>query len=770
MLFRSGGGDDSVNGAAGINWIYGEDGNDVLTASTTGVLEGGAGNDILTIASGTVSGGGGQDRFVIAPASAVLGSNPWRVTITDFATGANGDILDLTSILPSLTGLRGSDPFGTHLWIEAVQGGTTLVTVDRDAAGNQYGKETLVILNGAFANDLVAANLAGGMVPTRDQNRADSSLTGTAAAETLAGGWGNDTITGAGGNDYISDTAGDNSLSGGDGDDSLFGGLGRDTLLGGAGNDWLSGGVSANSGLDQLYGGDGHDRLEGNGTLDGGEGDDRLDGGGLLLGGNGNDTLNSVGLHTVRGGAGNDTLTGGGGAQFFGDEGDDIITAGGATVDGGDGNDALQVSSGQMTGGTGADRFVLNGVTRPYSGSWQYYGVDTTVITDFSAAQGDKIDLDLIIRAIAGFEGGNPFGRYLRLQQDGADTLITLDPDAGGLSWNNAGRGVLARLQNVQASSLTSNDFVQGYDLSILALYEPRIVTGGDGSDILRGGLGEDSLSGGRGGDLLIGGGGNDTLRGGDGIDAAYFTAPPGNAFIISYSRETDGSGNAYFRVQDHRITGEGTDMLYGVEIGIFDDYILPLIAPQRWTPNQPYEHSQFDNPAYLSMYPDVAAAVASGAFKDGEEHFLAHGQREGRLSPALEGGTLVLFDSNFYRQTNPDVDLAIRNGWFSDAWTHYKQFGAREGRDPNTLFDADWYLAKNPDVAAAVAAGHTDALTHFAYYGWKEDRDPSRWFDLSAYKDAYPDVAAVQGLNPLLHYLAYGYHEGRVITFTELG
>ncbi|MFV3127867.1 type I secretion C-terminal target domain-containing protein [Niveispirillum sp. KHB5.9] len=761
---RGGAGNDTVNSATGTNWIYGEDGNDVLTVA------GGTG-------SNPVSGGSGQDRFVIIPNATGSGSSPWQVTISDFTAGANGDIMDLTAILPTLIGLRGSDPFGTHLWVEPVPGGGTLITMDRDAAGLQYrdfydefyGRETLVVLNGVFANDLVAANFAGGMVPTREVNRADGTQTGTAASETLAGGWGNDTINGAGGNDYITDGVGNNSLSGGDGNDTISAGTGSDTLLGGAGDDWLFGGSSINNGLDQLSGGDGNDRLEGNGTLDGGEGDDTLNGGGLLLGGNGNDTLNSVGQSTVRGGAGNDTITGGGGGQFFGEAGDDIITAGGASVDGGDGNDVLQVSSGQMTGGGGADRFVLDGVTRPYSGSLQYYGVATTTITDFSAAQGDKIDLDRIIHTIYGFEGGNPFGRYLRLEQDGADTLITLDPDAGGLSWNNADRGLLARLKNVQASSLTSNDFVQGYDLSILAQYQPQTVNGGDGNDIVRGGLGEDSLIGGKGADLLIGGDGNDILQGGDGIDAAYFTAPPGNAFVISYSQGTDASGNVTFRVWDHRIAGEGIDMLHGVEIGIFDDIILPLIAPTGRSAVRPYDHAQFDDAAYLAMNPDVANAVANGIFKNGEAHFLAFGQREQRASPALANGTLVLFDSKYYLLANPDVARAVRDGVITDAWTHYKQWGAREGRDPNILFDTDWYLASNPDVAAAVAAGHTDALTHFAQYGWKEGRDPSRWFDISAYQQNH-GATIPQGMNPLLHYLNDGYPLNLPLTWTEMG
>lgn len=72
-------------------------------------------------------------------------------------------------------------------------------------------------------------------------------------------------------------------------------------------------------------------------------------------------------------------------------------------------------------------------------------------------------------------------------------------------------------------------------------------------------------------------------------------------------------------------------------------------------------------------------------------------------------------------------------------------------------LFDAHFYLAGNPDVAAA----GVDPLRHYAAFGWKEGRDPSPQFSTNGYLAAYPDVAKV-GVNPLLHYIRYGRAEGR--------
>jgi hypothetical protein len=43
----------------------------------------------------------------------------------------------------------------------------------------------------------------------------------------------------------------------------------------------------------------------------------------------------------------------------------------------------------------------------------------------------------------------------------------------------------------------------------------------------------------------------------------------------------------------------------------------------------------------------------------------------------------------------------------------------------------------------------------------WKEGRDPSPGFDTTSYLDDNPDLKAA-GIDPLLHYLAAGRHEGR--------
>lgn len=176
-----------------------------------------------------------------------------------------------------------------------------------------------------------------------------------------------DVIHAGSGDDKVYAGGGEDTIFGGTGDDRLYGEAGDDRMDGGSGNDLIEGG----SGFDNLFGGSGRDYLTG-GTeddfLSGGSGDDVLIGGGhsdRLVGGTGNDELYGDQVwSTYREGASGDVLIGG---------------AGNDTLNGGDGGDIL-------TGGIGADTFSYKGLVE--------LGVagDRDTITDFSRAEGDKID------------------------------------------------------------------------------------------------------------------------------------------------------------------------------------------------------------------------------------------------------------------------------------------------------------------------------------------------------------------------------------------
>ena len=66
-----------------------------------------------------------------------------------------------------------------------------------------------------------------------------------------------------------------------------------------------------------------------------------------------------------------------------------------------------------------------------------------------------------------------------------------------------------------------------------------------------------------------------------------------------------------------------------------------------------------------------------------------------------------------------------------------------------SSLFDADWYLARYPDVALAGA----DPATHYCRNGAREHRDPGPKFSTRRYLAEHPEIDVAQ-INPLVHYL----------------
>jgi glycosyltransferase involved in cell wall biosynthesis len=66
--------------------------------------------------------------------------------------------------------------------------------------------------------------------------------------------------------------------------------------------------------------------------------------------------------------------------------------------------------------------------------------------------------------------------------------------------------------------------------------------------------------------------------------------------------------------------------------------------------------------------------------------------------------------------------------------------------------FDAAFYLARYPDVAA----NGGDPLDHYMAFGWREGRDPSADFSTRVYLEMVPDLEA-NGINPLVHWLTAG-------------
>ena len=58
---------------------------------------------------------------------------------------------------------------------------------------------------------------------------------------------------------------------------------------------------------------------------------------------------------------------------------------------------------------------------------------------------------------------------------------------------------------------------------------------------------------------------------------------------------------------------------------------------------------------------------------------------------------------------------------------------------DYSAVFDADYYLKNNPDVAKWANNDKDKALQHFINYGMAEGRRGSEAFDAQSYYNEYP-------------------------------
>ncbi|WP_156104123.1 VCBS domain-containing protein, partial [Shewanella mangrovi] len=183
------------------------------------------------------------------------------------------------------------------------------------------------------------------------------------------------------------------TLFGGSQDDIIYAREGNDTINGGSGNDE----IHAGSGDDTVYGGDGDDTIYGE------------DGNDTIYAGNGNDTIyGGSGADTIDGGDGDDTIYGGDGNDtLIGGIGNDLLI-------GGAGNDLL-------TGGAGIDTFI-----------WQAGDTGTDIIADFSASDGDKLDISELL---SGWDSTTTtLDSYLSFSVDQVDGTVTIsiDTDANG--------------------------------------------------------------------------------------------------------------------------------------------------------------------------------------------------------------------------------------------------------------------------------------------------------------------------------------------------
>lgn len=451
-----GDGDDRIEDGRGSDTIYAGAGNDHVFisrsdngATETLYIDAGTGNDTVTYqnysaGSATILLGAGDDRLNVWTVQSdglnvALGAGSDTVylaqalslngllSITDFAVGTGGDMLDLTDYYSAnLLGWDGSaNPFGSAGYLRLVQSGNaTLLQMDSDGIGGTAHDFTTLIRFGRVTPDQFTAYNLGGF------NRDGSAVAGL-------------TITGTDGPDTLTGTAGADTIAGGDGADTLDGGAGNDVIDGGAGNDTIQGGT----GNDVISGGDGDDSIAdigGSDTIDAGRGDDRI-----FISRGDNATTEHV---VIDAGEGNETVT----YQNY--------RSGSLVADLGSGDDnitlwTVQDGGARLTLGAGRDTITLSSLIDIHQ-----YG--TLQVTDFeTGTSGDRLDLqEYINRALTGWNGSaNPFGPagYLRLIQLEGTTLLQIDKD--GAAGTAHGFQNLASFEGAAASAFVADNFLPGF-------------------------------------------------------------------------------------------------------------------------------------------------------------------------------------------------------------------------------------------------------------------------------------------------------------------
>ena len=574
-------------------WLVGGLGADVLVGGGgDDYLKGGAGADIL-------SGGAGDDHFADVSADDAVDSLTGGIgrdiyyylpvrddgvtvvadVITDFAAGADGDIIRLSSSNPN--------PFEGGGILLAQLGSDTLV-IRRSAAGPD---QVLVRLLNVDATALTPANFDGlpiaidNSISINDDD-ADHILNGSTLDDRIYGNGGADTISGFNGNDRLAGGADNDVIDGGLGNDLIAGQDGNDRIIGGAGSDVISGG----SGDDIIIGyGDGSQPTDVD-VFEGGTGDDKLYGGAgtdiyRFARGDGRDTIIDLGgtdrIEFATGISAADISVGQIGRDIelrIANDGGRIRVTGAlngtATIEtivfaDGSAWDWSEVLSRSTITSAGDDT-----ITLPVA-----FGRDLIVNGDFSQFLPADVlgytGTSVRLRSVAGWTEANrrdfeyqtdsegywldmeefyahmdihqalnglTAGQQLALQfdykrPDGAPTsglsvfwngvsLTAMTVDNG--EWQTATIFVTAaeganalRFLSSGASS-TAGVGLDNVHLYVVGSQPGGTLLGKAGNDTLQGGSGNDTLSGGTGGDLLIGATGDDTylFARGDGQDA----------------------------------------------------------------------------------------------------------------------------------------------------------------------------------------------------------------------------------------------------------
>lgn len=497
--------------------VDGGKGNDVITVTASSfVIDGGAGNDIVHIArhlgdKGEINYTGGIDIYRF---DAGRNDSSWGES-SSISFNIQGSSSEYTVHFAHSTdsnfGYGHFDPNATN----------DLLTMDDNIYHD--GGAYLLFKNSTTGEGFYLSIKAKGRISLSDYlntydnfsfNFKDASLSLSDIAEKIAqdnlyGGKENDLINGDGENNTIKGLHGNDTLHGNEGDDVILGGDGNDTLYGGEGNDTIYGNIthlgvySHERGNDEIYGGNGNDFIHGGG------------GNNKLYGGSGNDTIyvggtGSVGQTSeVAGGQGNDQLYGSSGNEVY------IFNIG-------DGVDVIKDRNGHDS-----IKFGPGILPENLSIDWQWPKLTIRILDNDGNPTADKIVINGSVEEFRFNDGQvlswqeiHQLGRVI----DGSNSSDFITGQGNSIINGNDGNDTIWAKSSDNVWAGKGDDTINFSGVS-MKLY------GGDGNDVIQAttenfGFGN--------GNLIEGGKGNDSIKGTSRDDRYIFSLGDGHDQVIT--------------------------------------------------------------------------------------------------------------------------------------------------------------------------------------------------------------------------------------------